>query len=198
MRYTWVWVLAAAMAAPVSADQAADEKSAGMRRLNELTAQYTKQFYARSYNDAIVSATDALAAAEAAAGPEDVQVAQVLNDLGHLYALQQDLVRAEPLQERALKIRVKAFGEEGPAVVQSLQHLGRIYTQLAKHDKAQEMYRRSLGIMERSFSPGDPSLIPMLESYAASLKAGGKDELAKPLEARVMLLRASAQQAAPK
>ena len=194
MRVTLMSLVASmVLACPCAAEEAA-APAADLSRLDALTAQYAKQYRDKLYTEATASAKEALAAAESALGPEDARVAQVLNDLGHLYEMQRDLVRAEPVHERALRIREKLFNSEGPAVVQSLQHLASVYTGQGRHAQAQAAYERTLAIMERTVSPNSPSLLVVLQSYEAALRANGQADLAESMRARIFAIKANNQQ----
>jgi tetratricopeptide (TPR) repeat protein len=177
-----------AAAAPAGAEQTA-AAAVDLSRLQELTGRYGKQYRDKAYDEAIVSATEALAAAEAALGPDDAGVAQVLNDLGHLYEIKKDFAAAEPLHERALKIRERVFNDDGPVVVQSLHHLANVYTAQARHADTQRVYKRSLAILERSLPPGDPAFVALLEPYANSLQASGDLDMAESMRARSWAIR---------
>jgi tetratricopeptide (TPR) repeat protein len=148
------------------------------------------RYRAGELTEAIPIAEQALAVAEEAFGPNDARVAQVLNDLGHLYLSQQDPAHAEGLHERALKIREQTFSGDGPAVVQSLNNLAKVYVAQERYAQAQPLFERAIAITERHVPPMSPSLIAVLEPYASALRRDGKLEAAEVIEARITTLRA--------
>ena len=184
-------MMSLAVALPAAAAEQPAGSPDGISRLSELTAQYTKLYLAKSYKEATAAATEALAVAEKTLGPEHEKVAQVLNDLGHLYKMQQDLARAQSLHERALQIRRKVYHDDGPAVEQSLHQLAGIYAAQGRYPQAQEAYEQSLALLERNFSPNDPILLSVLRPYEAVLEASGQTEMAQSVKARIFVLQAN-------
>ncbi len=152
--------------------------------LNELTAQYTVSYQQHQYLQATSVAEQALKTAEQAFGSQDAHVAQVLNDLGKLYFVQEQLARAKPLYQRALRIREQVFQSDGPAVAQSLYNLAQLYDAQGQYGKAEPIWKRSLAILERNVAPTDAYLAVVVEKYTASLRSNGKLEEAQQLEQR--------------
>lgn len=180
----------AALALPAYAEEAA-APAAGEARVDELTAEYTMRYQFEGPAKAIPVAEQALAAAEAAFGPGHERVAQVLNDLGHLWQQPPgDLERAARLHARALEIRERVFGGDGVEVVQSLNNLAKVYVAQARYAKAQAVSERAIAIAERHVSPTDPFLIGVLGPYADALRGGGEPEAAEAVEARIKAIRA--------
>jgi tetratricopeptide (TPR) repeat protein len=60
---------------------------------------------------------------EKAIGPDNVSVAQLLNNLAVLYHNQARYTEAEPLYKRSVAIYEKALGPDHPDVAQSLNNL---------------------------------------------------------------------------
>ena len=182
-------LVAAGVALPAWAEEAG-APAVGEARVNELTVEYTMRYQFGGPAQAIPVAEQALAAAEAAFGPDHERVAQVLNDLGHLYQQPQgDLERAEHLHERALEIRERLFGGDGAEVVQSLNNLAKVHVAQGRYAQAQARSEQALAVAERHVSPTDPFLIGVLEPYAAALRGGGKLEAAEAVEARIEAIR---------
>ena len=188
MRQWLVLLLLGALGPPVYGEEAAEVSAEA--RLNDLTAEYTMRYQFGPTEKAIPVAEQALAVAEEAYGPDHEQVAQVLNDLGHLCLLQKDAARAEGLHGRALRIRERVFNNDGPAVVQSINNLAKVYMAQGRYAEAQTFFERSLAITERHVPPTSPALIAALEPYAAALRHNGKADAAEAIEVRIRAIRA--------
>src|SRR6266478_2090137 len=63
-------------------------------------------------------------------GPENPDTAISLNSLAELYRKMGDYAKAEPLHQRALKIREKTLGLDHPRTGQSLNNLALLYMQM--------------------------------------------------------------------
>ncbi len=64
-----------------------------------------------------------------------------------------DYAKAEPLSQRALKIREKALGPEHPYTATSLNNLAQIYDDMHDYAKAEPLYQRVLKISEKALGP---------------------------------------------
>ena len=61
-----------------------------------------------------------------------------------------DYAKAEPLYQRALKIREKALGPEHPETAASLNNLAQLYREMGDYAKAEPLYQRALKILGKS------------------------------------------------
>ena len=154
--------------------------------LNELTAQYTLLYQAKKYPEAARVATRALSVAEEAFGANDPRVAQILNDMGHLYQAQGQDAAAEPLHRRALEIRERLLNPA--AVVQSLTNLARVYQAEGRDADAEPLLTRVLGILEQQVGKEHPQVARVLVFLAQGDSRQGKTTEAEPLYARALAM----------
>ncbi len=85
-------------------------------------------------------------------GPENLEMATILDDLGRLYAEQGGYTAytdAELLYHQALAIREKALGPEDPKVAQILNHLALLYYNKGEYTQAEPLYIRAQIIQEQ-------------------------------------------------
>jgi CHAT domain-containing protein/Tfp pilus assembly protein PilF len=95
----------------------------------------------------------ALEIREKVSGPDDLKVAEILEQLAISYKHTGDYASAEPLELRILKIREKAYGPEQPAVADALRSLGVFYYEKGDYLKAEEMIQKALVIFEKARQP---------------------------------------------
>lgn len=74
-------------------------------------------------------------------GPEHLNVAADLNNLGCLYWNQGKYRETEPLFQQALIIRQQHLGYEHPETVETLQNLACLYQSQGKHEEAKQMFQ---------------------------------------------------------
>ena len=79
-----------------------------------------------------------LAIREKALGPDNLEVAASLNNLGELYQTQRKFEKAEPLLKRAYGIRAKALGEKDPDRLATQKNLWALYVSTGKFNDAEE------------------------------------------------------------
>jgi CHAT domain-containing protein/tetratricopeptide (TPR) repeat protein len=97
--------------------------------------------------DAIASLRKALEIFEVDPGPETAVTATCLNKLSLLLLHRNAFYEAEPLMQRALKIREKIYGKQlHPDLAASLGNLGLLYFQLGAYEEAEGPLRRALDI----------------------------------------------------
>src|SRR5262249_5844398 len=93
-----------------------------------------------------------------------------------LYQTQGKLAEAEPLLERSLAIRVKAFGPEHLSVGMALLSLASLYEAQNKFGEMQRLRRRSLEILSKSLGPDHPDVARVREK----LDSGHQRSVDKP------------------
>jgi tetratricopeptide (TPR) repeat protein len=98
----------------------------------------------------------------------------VLNWLGISLHQITEYAEAEPLLERALKIREKELGENHPSTSTSLINLAMLYYAEQKPAEAEPLLERALEIREKSLGKGNPSLAATLQELAAVYQSRGK------------------------
>ena len=134
-------------------------------------------------------------------GEQDSRLATTLNRLAELYRLQRKYEQAEPLYQRALKIREKALGPEHPDVATTLNNLAFLYAFQDspkaplghKYGQAEPLYQRALAIREKSLGPEHPSVASTLFNLAwlygrQAYRTEGKHEQAEPLHQRALTI----------
>jgi CHAT domain-containing protein/tetratricopeptide (TPR) repeat protein len=98
--------------------------------------------------DAIASLRKALEIFEVDPGPETPITATCLNKLSLLLLYRNAFYEAEPLMQKALRIREKLYGKQlHPDLAASLGNLGLLYFQLGAYEEAEEPLRRALDIL---------------------------------------------------
>ena len=82
-------------------------------------------------------------------GPVHTDVAQSLNNLAALYYVQGKYAEAEPLFQRALKIREKALGPDHPNVATGLENYAALLRKMGREAKAEPLEARARAIREK-------------------------------------------------
>jgi len=90
-------------------------------------------------------------------GPDHLDVATSLNDLGSLLWNMGDLAGARPLFERALAIREKVFGPDHENVAKTLDGLAETLRKLGETLKAAELDARAKAIRAKNSAAAAPS-----------------------------------------
>ena len=94
--------------------------------------------------------------------------------------------QAEPLFQRALKIREKVLGAEHPDVASSLNNLALLYKTQGLYEKAEPLFQRSLKIREKVLGAEHPDIAESLNNLAELYKTQGYYEKAEPLYQRAL------------
>jgi len=131
----------------------------------------------------------ALAAEEAAHGPESPDAASILSSLGGLYAGRGEFDKAEPLLQRALAIREKVLGANNPAVAETLNNLAIIRASQGKYADAEPLFRRGLAIREAALPPDHPDIAANLEALAVLALRQKRYAEAEPLQRRAVAIQ---------
>lgn len=105
------------------------------------------------YTEAELLLTRAISIREQCVGPEHLDTAQSLNNLGWLYDHMGKYEQAVLLHQRALAIREKGLGPESPPVAESLNRLAVLYRHQLQYDQAEQLHRRALEIREKQLGP---------------------------------------------
>ncbi len=131
---------------------------------------------------------EALAVRERELGPESLEVAESLLDLGNLH-LEQSRKQAEPLLRRSLALREKLLGTDHPLVAEALLSLGGCLGRVQGDWKAAEpVLRRAVAIREKT--PRSPELARALHELAVARVAAANDAVeAERLFRRALALR---------
>ena len=110
---------------------------------------------------------------ESALGPDDREVAHLLNNLGVALEDQQEWENAAKTHRRALEIRRRTVGPDHPEVAQSLFNLGRVELSQGHAGAARPLLERSLAIRSTTLGDEHPSVAESLRVLArAEVKLG--------------------------
>ena len=162
------------------------------RRWQELNSRAAQLYQQGKYTEAIAVAQEAVKVAEATYGPEHMNTATSLNNLGGLYEEQGLYADVEPLYKRALAIRVKALGPEHPEVALSLSNLAVLYHKQGRYGDAESLYKRALAIDQRALGPEDPEVASGLSDLATLYNDEGRLAEAEPLFKRALAIQEKA------
>jgi tetratricopeptide (TPR) repeat protein len=99
-------------------------------------------------------------------GPEHPAVATSLDKLAVLYYHQGQYAQVEPLYQRSLVIREKAFGPEHPDLAISLNGLAGLYRTQGQYAQAEPLYQRALAIQQKALGPEHPAVAISLNNVA--------------------------------
>lgn len=83
---------------------------------------------------------------------EDNELAEVINYLAVLYAMQDKFSDAKPLYERALKIREKILAPGSPELALGYSNLGSLYQQQGIYQEAEQFFNKALDISSKRYS----------------------------------------------
>ncbi|XP_020367209.2 nephrocystin-3 isoform X1 [Rhincodon typus] len=114
-------------------------------------------------------------------GTESADTARILNELGVLYYLQNNIETAEIFFKRSLEMRERTLGCDHPDCAQSLNNLAALYNEKKEHEKAEELYERALDIRRIALAPDHPSVAYTVKHLAVLYKKQGKLDKAVPL-----------------
>ncbi|XP_038047138.1 nephrocystin-3-like [Patiria miniata] len=118
---------------------------------------------------------------EMATGPDSLELAKTLNELGVLYYLQNNISTAEQSFQRSLSMREELLGEQHLDVAQSLNNLAALYNDSNDLNKAGVLYERVLSI-RKSLLPADhPTVVSSIRNLGMLYRKQGKYTDAEPL-----------------
>lgn len=115
---------------------------------------------------AILVLKQALIAQQQVAGPDDVSVAPLLNNLANALSAQNRHSEALGLQKRALSIRRRKLGNEHPDTAESLNNLAAVYYQSQRHSDARRLFEEALAIRETILGAHDKDIATTLNNLS--------------------------------
>ena len=115
----------------------------------------------------------ALASGHAAYGPQHVDLAQTLHDLGVVLADKGDYAEAAERLEQALAMRRRLLGNEHQDVAVTLSELGRVYQDLGLNQRAEPLQREALKIRQKVLGEEDRETAVSLSDLASVLRLNG-------------------------
>jgi non-specific serine/threonine protein kinase/serine/threonine-protein kinase len=107
-------------------------------------------------------------------GPDHIDLAPALNNLGALYWTLGRYDDALPIYERVRKTFERTLDPSHPDIAALYNNLAETYWKLGRFDEAEPLFRRSLAIKESRLSPGHSSLAITLHSMAGMLRDQGR------------------------
>jgi len=99
--------------------------------------------------------------------------ARLLDTVGKVYMALGLYEQAQPLQERALKIRQATLGGEDPEVAESLAGLGILVGRRGGFERSEALLRQALGIQEKVLGPDHPSAALTLKALGVAARYRG-------------------------
>ena len=115
----------------------------------------------------------ALASGRAAYGPEHVDIAQTLHDLGVVLADKGDYTGAAQRLEQALAMRRRLLGNDHADVAVTLSELGRVYQDLGLNQRAEPLHREALRVRRTVLGEEDRETAVSLSDLASVLRLSG-------------------------
>lgn len=116
------------------------------------------------YQDAVRLGQERVAESEKEFGPDHIQTAMWLNQLGLLYSQIGDYDQAEQAYLRSLNIKEKAKKPNHLAVAVTLLHLGDLYVTKGEFARAEPLLQRARAIREKVLGPDHPDVAQTLAS----------------------------------
>jgi CHAT domain-containing protein/Tfp pilus assembly protein PilF len=138
--------------------RAATENDRALQQSRDLHTQSLSLYRAGKYDEAQPLSERALAIREKVVGPDDLDLADILDQLAIVLSVRADYTRAEPLFQRALKIRETEHGANHPDVAFSLNNLALFYQFQGEYEKAASLFQRAIDAFEKSLGPEHTTL----------------------------------------
>lgn len=139
------------------------------------------------YRDAERFAADALELREKQLGPNHATVAELLILKGDLLLAQEKPAQAEPLYQRALRIRETLYGPlPQPETAEVLVLLAGAQAAQKQTRKAQDIYERVLAVRELAVGAGAPVIAKAMIGLAKIHLVEGQPKKAEPLVLRAI------------
>jgi tetratricopeptide (TPR) repeat protein len=131
----------------------------------------------------------ALAIREAHLGPDHLDVASSLGNLGLVLRELGELPAARKAFERALTLGQAQLDSDHPALAISLKHLGLVLRDQGELSRARGYLERALAIFETRFDPDDPVVAQALNNLGNLLRAQGELSAARDHLERALAIR---------
>ncbi len=132
---------------------------------------------------------ESLALREEIFGPDSLEVAESLQQLGRLTAFASGPVeQLEPLFQRALAIREQRLDADDLRLAESLRSLGVVYNMMSRYDQARDLLSRALAIREQSLGPEHADVADVLQRLAHTEAGRGRFDVAIPLMDRAITI----------
>jgi CHAT domain-containing protein/Tfp pilus assembly protein PilF len=116
------------------------------------------------YAEALQAAERVLSLREGKLGPDHPLVASAASDLGGMYVVRGDLLRAEALLNRAVTLLEKAPPGHERTFAIALHNLSIFYKSKGEYDRAKLLLDRAVAVQEKVGGPDDPGLGTLLRA----------------------------------
>ena len=136
---------------------------------------------------------DAVAKRRELRGDKHAEVAQSLNNLGHVLKLKDEFAEAEATIREALTIRRELLGDTHPEVAQSINDLGDVLTRNGDYEAAETLFREALAMRRQLLGNMHPDTAQTLENLALNLYDQGDYESPVPLLREAVNIRVEVQ-----
>ena len=131
----------------------------------------------------------ALALRERAFGPESVDVANTLVNLGNTLNGMDRADEAQPLLVRALAIYERVVGPDHPNIAAAANNLGNAYFAMGDYARAIPSWRRAIDVSDRALGVDHPDTAAKLDNLGMALNDLGRyDESVAPLRHAIEVL----------
>jgi tetratricopeptide (TPR) repeat protein len=121
--------------------------------------------------------------------PDCPELATSLDRLGRLYLAQGRYGEAEPLLQKALRLRCRLLDKEHPDVAASLNNLAGLYKSQGRYPEAEPLFQRSLNILEQQLGENHPDVASSLNNLAILYQSQGRYPEAEPLFLQSLSIR---------
>ncbi len=118
--------------------------------------------------------------------------ARLMDTMGTVYRTLGLYKQAQPMLEKALELKRKAYGDRSLSVADTLQNLGIILDEQGQNEAASASFRRALDIRSQILGPDDPEVARSLNSLAISYWNQEKYSEAEPLLERSLAIKEKA------
>ncbi len=158
-------------------------------RWAELRDRVVDLYSQGKYDEAVLPAQQCLAIATSSFGPDDLRLAQSLNNLAELYRLQGKYSETDRLYQQALAIKKKVLAPDDPDLAFSMVTLGISYRDQGKYTEAEPLLQQALAIRRKAFGPDHPTVATSLNILAECYRLEGKYAEAEPLFQQALAIR---------
>ena len=110
-------------------------------------------------------------------------MATILSNLALLYKSQDKYEQAEPLYQRALRIREQHLGSQHPQTAEVMHDFAVFQETQGNKDEAKPLYERALAVRERVLGPDHPKTKATRKRYLTLLREMGRHDEAASFEA---------------
>eukprot|EP00741_Cyanophora_paradoxa_P013951 tig00020723_g13468.t1 len=123
---------------------------------------------------------DALRIRRKVLGPDHLDTAASLHNMGVVSRGLGDAAAAKPFFEEALRVRGEALGRAHPTTAETLYQLASVHLQLRELEAARALFEEAVPALSRALGPDEPPVARAAKSLAACLAGLGRTPEAVP------------------